>query len=135
DIETTLPYEDNTVDKIYCSHALEHCAMVAVPKMLKDWERVLTKGGGIEIIVPEIEACMRTFLEAEETDPAKWSWKIEYILGGQHHQSGQQLHKSAFTPTWLKALLERADLVVDKINIIHNGRNDCIHLNAHKKNE
>ena len=133
DIEKKLPYEDNTIEKIYSSHALEHCSMAAVPRMLEDWKRILKKDGKIVLIVPEIEACMRTFLKTPETDNNKWNWQIEYILGGQHHQAGQQLHKSAFTPTHIRKLFSDVGLVVDKVEIINNGCNDCIHLNAHKK--
>jgi len=43
DIEKKLPYEDNTIEKIYSSHALEHCSMAAVPRMLEDWKRILKK--------------------------------------------------------------------------------------------
>ena len=133
DIEETLPFESDTVEEIYCSHALEHCAMAAVPRMLSDWKRVLKGNGKITIIVPEIEASMRTFLDAPETDNTKWGWKIEYILGGQHKQAGQQLHKSAFTPTHIRKLFNDAGLIVDKVDIINNGCNDCIHLIGHKK--
>ena len=93
---------------------------------------MLKINGTIKIIVPEIEACMRNFLASPETDIDKWNWKIEYILGGQHKQLGQQHHKSAFTPTHLKKLLENAGLVVDSIKIQKNSRNDCINLIAHK---
>jgi len=37
DIEKTLPFKNETVDEIFCRHALEHCSMASVPKMLKDW--------------------------------------------------------------------------------------------------
>ncbi len=133
DIEKRLPYEDNTVDEIYSSHSLEHCSMAAVPRMIDDWRRVLKSRGIIQVIVPEIEACMRNFLASPETDNDKWNWKIEYILGGQHHQAGQQLHKSAFTPTHLQKLVENAGLVVTSNKIQNNGKNDCIHLIAHKQ--
>ena len=132
DIEKRLPYEDDSIDEILCSHALEHCSMAAVPKMISDWRRVLKQGGIIRVIVPEIEACMRNFLASPETDNNKWNWKIEYILGGQHHQAGQQLHKSAFTPTHLQKIVENAGLVVSSNKIQNNGKNDCIHLIAHK---
>jgi|SRR3989304_1959798 len=132
DIEKTLPFENDSVEEIYCSHALEHCIMSVVPKMLADWFRVSKKDGKIRIIVPEIEACMKKFLAAPETDPDKWGYMIEYVLGGQDNQEGQQLHKSAFTPTHLKNLVEAAGFVVDSLQIRYNGRNDCLYLDAHK---
>ena len=130
DIEKRLPYENDSINEIFCSHALEHCSMAVVPVMIKDWKRVLKQSGIIRVIVPEIEACMRNFLKAPENE--KWGFRIEYILGAQHHQTGQQFHKSAFTQIYLKKLVEDAGLVVTSIKIQNNGRNDCIHLIAHK---
>jgi len=131
DIEKRLPFEDGSAEHIYCSHALEHCAAASVPQMLQDWNRVLQTGGTVMIIVPELEACMRNFLEAPESE--KWGFRIEYIYGGQDHQVGQQLHKTGFTPPRLQSLMEAAGFVVDKIQLINNGLNDCIQLSAHKK--
>lgn len=132
DIEKTLPFGDETIDDIHCSHALEHCSMASVPTMLKDWYRILKKDGKIYLVVPEIEGCMKNFLETSETDSSKWGWKIEYILGAQINQAGQQFHKSAYTPVMIRKLIESVGFKVDKLEIINNGKNDCIHLNAHK---
>lgn len=128
DIEKTLPFEDNSVEHIYTSHALEHCTMDAVPKMLKDWYRVLAPKGTIKIIVPELEGCVRNFLDAPESE--RWGYRIEYIYGGQHNQTGQQLHKSGYTPARLEALLAEAGFEVTSLDIINNRCNDCIHLQA-----
>ena len=132
DIEKTLPFENESIEDIYCSHALEHCSMAVVPKMLSDWYRVSKKDTRVRIIVPEIEACMKKFIEMSETDPNKWGYAIEYVLGGQDKQTGQQFHKSAYTPTHLKNLVEAAGFVVDSLQIRYNGRNDCLYLDAHK---
>jgi len=132
DIEKTLPFENESIEDIYCSHALEHCSMTVVPKMLSDWYRVSKKDAKIRIIVPEIEACMKKFIEIPETNSDKWGYAIEYVLGGQDKQIGQQFHKSAYTSTHLKNLVEAAGFVVDSLQIRYNGRNDCLYLDAHK---
>lgn len=128
DIEKTLPFEENSVEHIYTSHALEHCTMEAIPKMFKDWHRVLAPKGTVRIVVPELEGCLRNFLNAPESE--RWGYRIEYIFGGQHHQVGQQLHKTGFTPPRLQALLEEAGFTVTSTNIVSNGCNDCIHMIA-----
>ena len=130
DIETKLPFEDNSVDEIRLHHSLEHCAMQSLPGMALDWYRVLKPGGQLRIVVPEIEGCMSNFLAASEDD--KWGWRIEYILGAQHNNIGQQFHKSAFTPASLQKLVESVHFVVDSLTVENNGKNDCVHLLAHK---
>ena len=131
DIEEKLPFDDASADEIYCSHVLEHCSMQAVPNMLRDWHRVLVDDGIVKIIVPEIEVCMRNFLDAPESK--KWGNVIEYIVGCQHHQVGQQNHKSAYTPTRITELLRTAGFKVNNLEIINNKVNDCIHLTASKQ--
>ena len=131
DIETRLPFEDSSVDEIYSSHSLEHCKMSSVPIMLRDWNRVLKTGGKVYIIVPEFTNCLQTFLNA--TEETRWDTPIEYIYGAQDNKTGQQLHKSGYTPVRLKKLLEESDFIIDTLDIINNGCADCIHLSAHKK--
>lgn len=131
DIEKTLPFEDNIVDEIHSSHSLEHCVMSSVPLMLRDWHRILKIGGKIHIIVPEIEGCMRNFLDASEED--KWGYRIEYILGEHVSQVGQQLHKSAFTLFHLKKLVSEAKFDIVSAEVLHTGVNDTIDLIAYKR--
>ena len=126
DIEQPLPFADNSVEHIFTSHSLEHCSMDAVPKMLKDWFRVLGPKGTIKIIVPELEACLKNFLNASEEE--RWGYRIEYIFGGQDNQVGQQLHKSGFTVARLRKLVENAGFRIESLTIIPNACNDCIHL-------
>ena len=130
DIEKTLPFENNSVDEIYSSHSLEHCSMNAVPAMLKDWNRVLKENGKIHVIVPELEACLKNFLNASEEE--RWGYRIEYIFGGQDNQVGQQLHKSGFTVARLRKLVENAGFQINSLTIIPNSCNDCIHLTGTK---
>ena len=130
DIEKKLPFENETVDEIYSSHSLEHCSMNAVPEMLKDWNRVLRLDGRIHIIVPELEGCMRNFLNASEEE--RWGYRIEYIFGGQDHQVGQQSHKTGFTKARLQKLVENAGFQIDTLSIVANSCNDCLHLTGHK---
>ena len=115
-LEKRLPFKNNSVDEIYSSHSLEHCSMNAVPAMLKDWNRVLKENGKIHVIVPELEACLKNFLNAPEEE--RWGYRIEYIFGGQDHQVGQQIHKSGFTVARLRKLVENAGFQINSLTII-----------------
>jgi len=55
-----LPYEDESVDEIYAGHLLEHTT--PEEEALKEWYRVLKKGGKITITVPDIEKSLYLFI-------------------------------------------------------------------------
>ena len=48
-----LPFEDNSIDEIYCGHCIEHLTMEEAKKGLKEWLRVLKPNCKIGIVVPE----------------------------------------------------------------------------------
>ena len=126
------PFENDSADEIYMSHSLEHISMHKVQSVLKECYRILQKDKHLIIIVPCIECAMKKFLaEPEET---RWGYLIEYILGNQgKSQTGNQYHKSGFTPAYLKKLVETAGFKIIKlIEIENNLKMNCIHLDAQK---
>jgi len=52
DVRRPIPFDDESVDEIYCSHFLEHLDQDNVVKFLKQCHRMLKKGGQLWIIVP-----------------------------------------------------------------------------------
>lgn len=50
-----IPYDNNTVDAIYCSHVIEHIEDEHDEKMLKECHRVLKPGGVLRIACPDAE--------------------------------------------------------------------------------
>lgn len=77
-------FADNTVNKIVCHHALEHIPMRDLLPTLKNWYKLLKPGGTIDIGMPDIELCMKMFLEEDEE--RKWGWLIWTIYGAQTEQ-------------------------------------------------
>jgi len=73
-----LPYEDNSVGTIFCSHTLEHIARDRLGFVLTEFHRVLRPGDGLlRVLVPDIELAVRAYLErdyaffaASEVSPA-----------------------------------------------------------------
>lgn len=51
-----LPYDDESVDEIYAGHLLEHTTVHE--NALKEWHRVLKKGGRITITVPDTQKAL-----------------------------------------------------------------------------
>lgn len=89
---------NETVDKIYCSNALEHFHIWKTLDVLKEWYRVLKKGGRMFISVPDFDAVVKLYLKFGLTD-----W-VKYIVWGD--QKGPlNYHYINFTYPTLSALM------------------------------
>ncbi len=58
-----LPFSDNCVDAIYCSHFLEHIPLSKVPNFLEECFRILKKGGVLRLVLPDFEALSAEYLK------------------------------------------------------------------------
>ena len=54
-------FDNGTVDLIYSSHTLEYFDRLEVMRVLKEWYRVLKKGGILRIAVPDFEAIVKIY--------------------------------------------------------------------------
>lgn len=61
DISNLPMFEDNSVDLIYCCHALEYFDREEAQKVLKEWFRVLKPGGILRLAVPNFEAITEVY--------------------------------------------------------------------------
>lgn len=61
-------FKDNSIDLIYCSHALEYFDREEVKKVLKEWHRVLKPGGILRIAVPNFEAIVKVYQKYKNLD-------------------------------------------------------------------
>ena len=84
-----LPFEDGTVDAIWCSHALEHVDIVKVIPTLKEWFRVLKSGGICNVMVPDFDYIAQHWIEYGPRGGA-----LGMIYGNQVHEG--EYHKVAF---------------------------------------
>jgi SAM-dependent methyltransferase len=98
-----LPFEDNSVDAIFTSHALEHVGKNDVPRALREWRRVLKPGCRAIIQVPDLEWCVRHWLAHQGPYGA---WSLDIIFGNQNHEG--EYHKTGFTELTLFSLLRQA---------------------------
>lgn len=105
-----LPYGDNTVDFIWCSHTLEHAPIRMVPVTLKEWHRVLKPGCRGIVQVPNFDYIARYWL----TGPDR-NWAEAMVFGLQTNEG--EFHKSAFTGQLLKADLEAAGFEVERVEM------------------
>lgn len=64
DLRRGIPFDSGTVAVVYSSHVLEHINHAGAPSFLKEAARVLRPGGIIRIVVPDLEASAREYIEA-----------------------------------------------------------------------
>lgn len=102
-------------DEIYSHHALEHLPFNHTMPILRDWVKALKPGGKLEIGVPDLEWCVKQWLEAPETDPEKYGFKMATIFGLQTSPGHE--HRAGFTLEYLNhiaAQLPLEDVVVER---------------------
>ena len=98
-----LPYKDNEVDELISSHLIEHFHYHDGVKALKEWCRVLKKGGKLLIECPDFEAFCRKFPTVPEEDKHKY-----YVhVWGYPWEEGQA-HLFGYTPFLLTNELRKA---------------------------
>jgi predicted SAM-dependent methyltransferase len=62
-----IPYADNSVDEIRAYHIIEHWTFtVALKKVIKEWNRVLKRGGLLHIETPDLYNTCKLFVDCDE---------------------------------------------------------------------
>ncbi len=82
DLRQPLPMADSSVDAVYHSHVLEHFDRDRVPSFLGEIRRVLKPGGWHRVVVPDLEASCRRYLDHVELctrDPAASTDHDEHV--------------------------------------------------------
>ena len=83
----TLPYDDGSVDAIYCGHVLEHLPEPEVIAVLQEMRRVLKLEGRLGIVGPDYDRAV-ALAEAGGTDmrSAIWPGSARGAWDGEAHQ-------------------------------------------------
>lgn len=89
DIEKGLPFDDNSVDEIFCSHTLEHIHDLLF--VLREFYRVCKNGAKITIIVPLMDASDMTHVRFFNKDTFRTLtnpsyWDNPYYFVGKYKE-------------------------------------------------
>lgn len=80
DIKSLPMFSDSTVDLIYASHVLEYFDLDEAINVLKEWHRILKKGGILRLAVPDFGALASAYMIYGNVDrirgPLYGKWKI-----------------------------------------------------------
>ncbi len=103
DIRKPLPFQPEVVVKIEAYEVVEHFNKYEIDEILKDWYRVLIKGGKVKISVPDMDGLIKMY--QTEKDKA-----IEQIYGLEDHPH----HKQGYTHLSLDKLFTEHGFTVLK---------------------
>lgn len=65
-VKTGIPFEDNSVDQILCSHVIEHLTRSDALTFLSEAKRVLKIGGTIECYVPDLYLMASAYVNSDK---------------------------------------------------------------------
>jgi len=85
-----MPFEDESVDGVFCFMALEHVSKFQVMPILAEFNRVLKTGSKAMILVPDILWILDAFI----ANPSH-EWEMDMLFGTQEHDG--EYHKTGFT--------------------------------------
>jgi glycosyltransferase involved in cell wall biosynthesis len=119
-----LSFNDNSVDLILASDILEHFSHREIPKILKEWARVLKENGTLIIRCPNIRLQIDAYIRGDwDADIASYM-----IFGGQTNPG--DYHAVGFDEKSIKKHLENVGLNVELIeNEDFPQNNGFINLN------
>ncbi len=94
-------FKDNSADLIYACHLLEHFKRNETDKVLKEWRRVLKKGGVLRISVPDFSVLVKVYSRYKDLSLISGP-----LYGRQDYP--ENTHYTSFDFKFLKKLLEKA---------------------------
>lgn len=123
----SLPFDDGIYDIVYSSHCIEHFNWWEVGDVIKEWARILVKGGSLEVWTVNGLLIMEELINLENTgkcsreisknwlpekvkkDPYLWlSGKL--FNYAKHGEFDHQMHRAVITPKFLLQCFYNAGL-------------------------
>lgn len=123
------PFPDASFDLVFSSHCIEHINWFEVEETIKQWVRILTPGGWLEVWTVNALKLMKAVVELEEHDnwigPKIGPWKHDLVKYDPYkwavgrmlnYPKGKPndvvwLHRALLTPNYMKRTFREAGLV------------------------
>ncbi len=106
-----LPAE--TVDEIYCSHVVEHFVRWDALEMLKDWHRMMKKGGKLVIEMPSFWRCVAWLFHPSKT---KRGLAKDQFYGNQWDKLDFETHRYVWGAKEIRKQLKQIGFGKVKVN-------------------
>lgn len=79
DLRYKLPFKDSSFDACYSSHVLEHLSQDEAKQMIEECFRVLKPNGIIRVVIPDLEAIVKKYIQLlEEIKSGKLEKQDDY---------------------------------------------------------
>ncbi len=114
-----IPLDNELCKEIYAANILEHFSWRKTEDVLKEWFRILSKGGRIELYVPDFD----NLRQMENIEKALW-----FIYGDQDYDDNY--HKAGFTFDSLKSKM--LNVGFENIKRLHCIDNWALHIEGYK---
>jgi len=88
DIRDGLPVAEKSAAGVYCAHVLEHLALDDFRLALRNTYRILRPGGIFRLVMPDLRAMMRKYLDAGDTPQAAMNFMQHSGLGRDSRARG-----------------------------------------------
>jgi len=99
---------DNTIELIYACHVLEHFLRREVPRVLREWHRILKPGGVLRLSVPDFAAICEIYRCSKELSSV-----IGPLFGRQNHL--YNFHHTVFDERDLRRFLLDAGFISTRL--------------------
>jgi predicted SAM-dependent methyltransferase len=100
DIKDLSVFKDNSVDLIYVCHCFNAFDDDEAKEALKEWNRVLKKGGILRIAVPDFDGIVKAYAKFKDLRLVK-----RLVTGYYEGKSGVDYHKAVYDEKTLRDLL------------------------------
>lgn len=88
-----LPFDNNTCERIYMGHMLEHVPWYHVPLVLGEARRLLAPGGELLVVGPDVERAIRLWHEGHPQ--ADWDLVTASLEGAISYQEDDRVWEQA----------------------------------------
>lgn len=111
-------FQNNSVDKIFCSHMLEHIDRSELDITLKHWHSILKPGGKIIILVPNAIVYLQEWIDSYNKDDWKHleNWGTRWIMGFEGKGTGMY-HTNLFTVETLIRLFKKNKFIIKSCSV------------------
>ena len=114
DLHRLTPFADESVDEVLAVHVVEHFWRWEVTDILKEWARVLKRGGKMVLECPNLLAACEAFLRDPNagSGPGSEGQQTMWVFyGDPAWRDPLMIHRWGYTPRSLARVMEEAGLV------------------------
>jgi len=124
DVKNLNMFGDGSVDEIECCHLFEHLTYPDAVNALKEWYRVLNKGGKLSLELPNLERCLEILYKKEGEEAQKYAMRGIYGYIPDIQKSGiAHIHKYGWTPRTLNNELKKIGFsIIKKVPVTQTWR-------------